>query len=323
MDFNLNSFSQDEKFLSLREDSLYDVLILGGGPAGMTAAIYAMRKGLNTGIIMQKPGGQVAETALIENYPGFNQIDGVDLVSKFREHVAQFSLSFGENLQVTEIIDGKEKNVLLSDGSMLKAKSIIIATGKEARKLNVPGEKELSGRGVAYCATCDAPFFSGKKVVVAGGGNSGIEAAIDLARVANEVYIIQFIDKLTADKILTDKLATFNNCKIFFDSEITSINGKQKVESVTIRNNKENSEKNYLADGVFVEIGLTPNSSFAHNAVNTNKNGEIMINCNCETNIPGIFAAGDVTSVRYKQLVIAAGEGAKAALAAADYLLNI
>jgi len=224
---------------------------------------------------------------------------------------------------VKAIESGTIKKIIMEDGREFSAKSLIIATGKSYRKLNVPGEDKFMGHGVAYCSTCDAPFFSGRKVIVVGGGNSGIEAAIDLAKVAENVVVVQFLDRLTADKILIEKLNEFKNVRIMYEREVTSIKGRNSMESATVRNRKTGAMDEIQADGLFVEIGLIPNSAIVKGLVRLNSEGEIMVDCSCRTNVPGIFAAGDVTDVPFKQIIVAGGEGAKAALSACNYVLQM
>lgn len=301
---------------------LYDVIIVGGGPAGFTAAVYCLRKGLSTGIIVKQMGGQVAETSGIENYLGYRYINGLELTDKFREQVAQFGIAFAEGVAVSSIEDGDVKKVLLDDGRSFSAKALIIASGKTWRKLGVPGEQALTGRGVAYCTICDAPLFAGKKVVVVGGGNSGLESAIDLAKVASQVTVVQLIDHLTGDKVLIDMLARYPNVTYVYKHEVVEILGERQVQSVIIVNRKTQIKRILAVDGVFVEIGLVPNSSFAKGVVALNQNDEIVVDGVGQTSRPGIFAAGDVTSVPFKQIIIAGGEGAKAALTATDYILK-
>jgi len=322
LNLNLSGLREEHKTVPLDPTQTYDVLILGGGPAALTAAVYCIRKGVKTGLITKSVGGQVAETAAVENYMGFQYIEGLELVSKFRSQVKQFEIGYKEGMTVKAITTGNPKTVSLDNGTIYKSHTLIISTGKSPRRLNVPGEKELAGRGVAYCATCDAPLFTGMDVAVVGGGNSGCEAAIDLMRVARQVTLVQFLPELTADKIIIDKLMTFSNLKILLDHSVVSINGTEKVESVTIRHNKTTQESLLQVAGIFVEIGLIPNTVFTKNILKLNQWNEIVIDCACRTNVPGIFAAGDVTSVPYKQIIIAAGEGAKAALSACDFLLK-
>ncbi len=324
MDFNLStiSFLSEKNFRPVDPEKVYDVVIIGGGPAGLTAAVYCMRKGVDTAVIVNHIGGQVAETSSIENYMGYRYVNGVELVEKFREQVQQFSIGYDEGNAVETIEDDGIKRVMLTDGRIMKGKTLIIASGKSWRKLGVPGEQRLTGKGVAYCTICDAPLFAGKKVVVVGGGNSGIEAAIDLAAVAREVVVVQLLEKLTADKILQDKLSGFNNVSFIFSSIVKEITGDEKVKSVVLENTGSHEISEVSTDGVFVEIGLDPNSGFAKGVVEMNKYGEIVVDSACRTGRDGIFAAGDVTTVPFKQIIIAGGEGAKAALSACEYLIN-
>lgn len=324
MDFNLStvSFLSEKNFTPIDTDKVYDVVIIGGGPAGLTAAVYCMRKGVDTAVIVNHIGGQVAETSSIENYMGYRYVNGVELVEKFREQVQQFSIGYDEGNAVETIEDGPVKKVMLKDGRIVKGKTLIIASGKSWRKLGVPGEQRLTGKGVAYCTICDAPLFAGKKVIVVGGGNSGVEAAVDLASVAREVVVVQILDKLTADRILQDKLSSFSNVSYIFSSSVKEILGEENVKSVIIENTDSHDTSEVITDGVFVEIGLDPNSSFAKGVVEMNKYGEIVVDCACRTSVDGIFAAGDVTTVPFKQIIIAGGEGAKAALSACEYLMN-
>lgn len=288
----------------------------------MTAAVYCMRKGADTAIIIKSIGGQVAETSSIENYLGYKYINGVELVDKFKEQVFQFSVGYEEGQGVASIADEEIKKVTLEDGRVIQSRTLIIASGKSWKKLGVPGEQRLTGRGVAYCTICDAPLFAGKKVIVVGGGNSGVEAAIDLASVASEVVIVQLLDELTADKILLDKLQSFSNVSMILSSRVTEITGEDSVSEVSVMHVDTGAVTIVKTDGIFVEIGLDPNSSFARGVVDMNSSSEIQVDSRCATNREGIFAAGDVTSVPFKQIIIAGGEGAKAALSACEYILK-
>jgi alkyl hydroperoxide reductase subunit F len=253
---------------------------------------------------------------------GYKYIEGIELVEKFKEQVRQFEIGISDGKKAVSIADGDIKLVTLEDGSEYQARTLIITTGKSYRRLNVPGEREFAGRGVAYCAICDAPLFIGKRVVVVGGGNSGVEAAIDLAKVATRVTVVQNLEDLTADKILRDSLIAFENVDILYEHVVTMINGTQSVETVNVESLKNGGRRSIDAQGVFVEIGLIPNIEMVRGLLELNEMGEIVIDNACRTNRPGIFAAGDVTSVPFKQIIIAGGEGAKAALAACDYLLR-
>ncbi len=322
MDFNLNavSFLNEKNAASLDSERIYDVVIIGGGPAGLTAAVYCMRKGVDAALIVKHVGGQMAETSAIENYMGYRHINGLDLVDKFQEQVRQFSIGYGEGVGVASTEDGPIKTIKLDDERFVRGRALIIASGKSWRKLGVPGEQKLTGRGVAYCTICDAPLFAGKRVVVVGGGNSGVEAAIDLAAIAGEVIVVQNLDRLTADKILTEKLAAFGNVRYMYKSSVREIKGENAVTSVVLENAATGEAMEVAADGIFIEIGLEPNSGFARGIVEMNDAGEIVVDCACRTSRAGVFAAGDVTTVPYKQIIIAGGEGAKAALSACDYL---
>lgn len=324
MEFNLNPgmFAAQPQFRPIDTSKLYDVLILGGGPAGLTAAVYCMRKGVSTGILLKEIGGQVALTAEIENYMGYRHVSGIDLVARFKEQVLQFGIDYEEGAEVGGIRPGDTHLVRLADAREIAARALVIATGKSWKRLNVPGEESLRGRGVAYCTTCDAPFFAGKRVAVVGGGNSGVEAAIDLARVAAEVLLVQFLDRLTADRVLVDRLTAFSNVKMLMNHEVTRISGSDRVEAITLRDRSTMKDYDLPMDGIFIEIGLVPNSAAFKDIVALNSEGEIMVDCACRTSVPGIFAAGDVTNVPFKQIIIAAGEGAKAALSACQYVMN-
>jgi alkyl hydroperoxide reductase subunit F len=322
MDFNLSSslFVGEQSFHHFELEKIYDVIIIGGGPAGMTAAVYCLRKGMVTGLITRQIGGQMADTAGIENYLGYRYINGPELADKFHDQVIQFGINFENNANVTRIKDGLIKEVLLDDGRIFKTRTVIIASGKLSRKLNVPGEKEKIGHGVAYCAICDAPFYRGKKVVVAGGGNSGVGAAIDLAPIATHVTIVQRRNRLIADKLLIDKLKHYDNVEIILSHVVKEIAGHDKVEAVIAENRDTGELISISADGIFVEIGSIPNSGLAKGVIAMNENHEILVDKYCRTDKPGIFAAGDVTDVPYNQIIIACGDAAKAALSATDYI---
>ncbi len=324
MDFNLSSslFVGEQKFNKFEAAKTYDVIIVGGGPAGLTAAVYALRKGMVTGLITRQIGGQMAETAGIENYLGYRYINGLDLADKFHDQVMQFGIDFENNSNVAHVKDGLIKDVILEDGRVFKTKTLIITSGKLSRKLNVPGEKELTGHGVAYCAICDAPFYKNKKVVIAGGGNAGVGAAIDLARISTHVTLVQRRDRLIADLVLSDKLKHFNNVEILLGHVVKEINGNGHVESVRVEKRETGELIDIAADGIFVEVGSIPNSDLAQGLLELNDKNEIIIDEFCRTNREGIFAAGDVTDVPYKQIIIACGEGSKAALSATDYILS-
>jgi len=306
----------------LRSDLLYDVLVLGAGPAGLSAVIYLLRKGLDTGVITGNIGGQVTWSASIENYLGYRLIEGLQLVEKFNDQLKEFPVGIGLDDEAVSVSgNGGVWEVRTGKGSY-RGRSLIIATGKHPRMLNVPGEEKLLGRGVAYCAICDAPLYKGKAAAVAGGGNSGLEAALDLARVSPRVTLVEAGAALTGDQVLRDKVAALGNIEIMTGTEIVEILGEESVTGVTVRSAADGKVSRIDVEGIFVEVGLQPNSELFRDMVKRNGRGEIEIDSLCRTSAPGVFAAGDVTAVPYKQIVIAAGDGAKAALSAYDYLLR-
>jgi len=314
-------FALDADAPGLDPERLYDALVLGAGPAGIAAAIYLVRKGLSTGIIAQALGGQVAWTSDIENYPGFRLVDGAALVQRFREQIAEMSPDLGLGLEVTKAAWVEDRFVVRAAGVDYRSRALVVTTGKNPRLLGVPGEQRLLGRGVATCAVCDAPLFRGKVVGVVGGGNSGLAAALDLARASARVIVFQDLDRLAGDRIYERRLRTLPQVDVRLATTVTAILGEDRVRAVRVRTG--GTEEEIALDGVFVEIGLTPNSEAVRGLAPLNARGEIDVDCACRTAVPGLFAAGDVTSVPYKQIVIAAGEGAKAALSAADYLLRL
>ena len=302
--------------------SLYDMIIIGAGPAGLCAAVYAARKLLKTLIISKDIGGQVAWTYDIENYLGFSHIDTADLIRKFDEHVEKYGVEKMVGQEVNALkLTGKIKEVITEGGETYFGKTIIIATGKRPRSLNVPREKELIGRGVSYCSTCDAPLFAGADVAVVGGGNSALEAVIDLAKVANKVYMVS-LTPLTGDLILQDKVRSYSIVEILTGYDTTAVIGDSVVEGIEIKSIETSEIKRLNVEGIIIEIGLLPNSDLVIDTLETNRIGEIVIDNKCSTGLSGVFACGDVTNVSFKQVVVAAGEGAKAALAAYDYIIN-
>ena len=309
----------------------YDVLVVGGGPAGASAAIYAARKGIRTGIVAERFGGQVMDTLGIENFISVKETEGPKLVAAFEEHVRSYEVDI-MNLQRAAAIaePGKEGNkntglieVRLENGAVLKSRAVILATGARWRELNVPGEKEYRGKGVAYCPHCDGPLFKGKPVAVVGGGNSGVEAAIDLAGFVAHVTLLQFDTELKADAVLVKKLRSLDNVTIITSAQTTEVTGDNtKMNGLTYTDRVTGESKHLQLDAVFVQIGLLPNSDFLKGTVNLSKFGEVEVNHHNATSLPGVFAAGDVTTTPYKQIIIAMGEGAKAALGAFDYLIR-
>ena len=325
MDFSLNLGALDEgKLVKIDENKLYDVTVVGSGPAAVSAAIYAARKGLNVAMIGVKIGGQVLDTNEIENIIGTVLTTGAKFAETLEKHLKEHEIAFKEGHLVKEIKeDGKDKILVTDDGKSYKTKTVIVATGAKPRSLNIPGEAEYVGKGVHYCSTCDGPFYKGLNVAVIGGGNSGVEAALDLSGIAKSVTLIEFMPELKADKVLQEKLAEQPNVKTILNSATVKVNGNEFVESIVYKSRETDEEKTLNVEGMFVEIGLSPRSEVVKDLVETNKIGEIVINPeNNSTSVAGIFAAGDVTNIRQKQIIIAMGEGAKAALGAFEYLIT-
>jgi alkyl hydroperoxide reductase subunit F len=302
---------------------MYELIIIGGGPAGMTAAVYAARKKLNTLLISYDIGGQVLWTADIENYMGYQFIEGTELMRKFEEQVKQFPLDIKTRERVSTLSQTNGGFEVRTDkGEIYQAKAAIIAAGKRPRQLNVPGEEKLKGRGVTYCAICDGPLFAGENVAIIGGGNSALEAAEDMVKIADHVYLVS-LTPLTGDQILIDKVTAANNLTMFLEHEVLEVKGESRVKGIKIRDLKSKQERKMDVSGIFIEIGLIPNSEPFKGIVHLNRLGEIEVNCANETGVLGLFAAGDVTNVPEKQIVVAAGEGAKAALKAHRYLQRL
>ena len=325
MDFSLNLGALDEgKLVKIDENKLYDVTVVGSGPAAVSAAIYAARKGLNVAMVGVKIGGQVLDTNEIENIIGTVLTTGAKFAETLEKHLKEHEIAFKEGHLVKEIKeDGKDKILVTDDGKSYKTKTVIVATGAKPRSLNIPGEAEYVGKGVHYCSTCDGPFYKGLDVAVIGGGNSGVEAALDLSGIAKSVTLIEFMPELKADKVLQEKLAEQPNVKTILNSATVKVNGNEFVESIVYKSRETDEEKTLNVEGMFVEIGLSPRSEVVKDLVETNKIGEIVINPeNNSTSAAGIFAAGDVTNIKHKQIIIAMGEGAKAALGAFDYLIT-
>lgn len=302
----------------------YDLLVVGGGPAGAAAAIYAARKGIRTGVVAERFGGQVLDTLAIENFISVKHTEGPQFATALEQHVREYDVDI-INLQTAtalKTVDGMHE-VSLASGATLKARSIVLATGARWREVNVPGEREYRNQGVAYCPHCDGPLFKGKRVSVIGGGNSGVEAAIDLAGVASEVSLLEFGDALRADQVLQDKLRSMPNVTILLNAATTEITGDGKrVNGLSYKDRISDEQHHIELDGVFVQIGLVPNTEWLKGTLDLSRYGEIEIDARGKTSLPGVFAAGDVTTVPYKQIIIAAGEGAKASLSAFDHLIR-
>ncbi|MFT3923362.1 MAG: alkyl hydroperoxide reductase subunit F [Myxococcales bacterium] len=295
----------------------YDVVVVGGGPAGASAAIYSARKGLKTAIVAQKFGGQVMDTLGIENLIGTVYTEGPRLSAELEKHVRSYPIDLLEHRRVERIVNGTEKELLIQGGERILAGTLILTTGAKWRELGVPGEKEHIGRGVAFCPHCDGPFYKGKPVAVIGGGNSGVEAAIDLAGICSHVTLIEFADTLKADAVLIDNLKKRANVTVISSARTTEVLGQDgKAVGLRYEDRKTKELHDVSVDGIFVQIGLSPNSSLASDLVELNRYGEIIVDDKGRTSVPGIYAAGDVTTTPFKQIVVAMGEGAKAALTA-------
>jgi NADH-dependent peroxiredoxin subunit F len=305
----------------------FDVLIIGGGPAGAAAAIYAARKGIRTGVVAERFGGQTLDTLGIENFISVMETEGPKFASALEAHVRAYDVDIMNGQRVASL-QGEDRpgglaTITLANGAVLKSRSVILATGARWKNVNVPGEAEYRTKGVAYCPHCDGPLFKGKKVAVIGGGNSGVEAAIDLAGVVGHVTLIEFADQLKADAVLVNKLKSLSNVTIHTSAQTLEITGDgQRVNGLRFKDRTDSSEHAVDLAGVFVQIGLVPNTEFLKGTLELSKYGEIVIDAKCATSLPGVYAAGDVTTVPFKQIIIATGEGSKAALSAFDHLIR-
>lgn len=296
---------------------MYDLIIVGAGPAGITAGIYAARKKLNFLMISRDIGGQTAWSGDIENYLGFQFITGPELVKKFKEHLDKFEVELKEGESVKGI--GKENDSIRveTDKGEYRSKTVILATGRIPRKLEVKGEAEFKNKGVTYCATCDAPLFADLEVAVVGGGNSGLDAALQLIKIAKKIYLIETLDHLCADPVVVEKVKQNPKVEVYFETQVKEIYGDKFVRGMKVE--RQGVLEDLQVEGIFVEIGSAPSSEILA-GVRKNEKGEVKVDCECKTDLPGIFAAGDVTDVYSKQIIVACGEGAKAALAAFEYL---
>jgi len=304
----------------------FDVLVVGGGPAGASAAIYAARKGIRTGVAAERFGGQVLDTMAIENFISVQETEGPKLAVALEEHVKQYDVDI-MNLQRADKlvpgVNGELHEVQFASGAKLKAKTVILATGARWREMNVPGEQQYRNKGVAYCPHCDGPLFKGKRVAVIGGGNSGVEAAIDLAGIVSHVTLLEFDVQLRADAVLQRKLHSLPNVTVITNAQTTEVTGDgQKVNGLRYKDRQTDELRSVELEGIFVQIGLLPNTDWLKGTIELSPRGEIIVDARGETSVPGIFAAGDVTTVPYKQIVIAVGEGAKASLSAFDHLIR-
>ncbi|WP_447895551.1 alkyl hydroperoxide reductase subunit F [Vreelandella sp. GE22] len=317
---------RDAKKLS--EKAAFDSLIIGGGPAGASAAIYSARKGINTGIAGDRFGGQVVDTLGIENFVSVSYTEGPKLVAALEQHVNDYevdvmNLQRASALKAAEV-EGGLHEVTFESGATLKSKTLVLATGARWREMNVPGEQEYRNKGVAYCPHCDGPLFKGKRVAVIGGGNSGVEAAIDLAGIVGHVTLVEFMGEMRADAVLQKKLKSLPNVDIILNAQSTEVTGDgSRVSGLTYKDRNTDEVKNLELEGIFVQIGLVPNTEWLKDSpVEMTPHGEIIVDAHGMTSVPGVFAAGDATTVPYKQIVIAMGEGAKASLGAFDYLIR-
>ena len=313
---------RDAKKLSAKAP--YDVLIVGGGPAGAAAAIYAARKGIRTGVAAERFGGQVLDTMSIENFISVQETEGPKMAAALERHVRQYDVDIMNLQRAEKLVPGKDLiEVQLANGATLRGKTVILSTGARWRQMNVPGENEYRNKGVAYCPHCDGPLFKGKRVAVIGGGNSGVEAAIDLAGIVSHVTLIEFDHQLRADEVLQRKLRSLPNVKVITSAMTTEVTGDgQKVNGLVYEDRGNHEQHGIALEGIFVQIGLLPNTEWLKGTIELSPRGEIIVDERGQTSLPGVFAAGDVTTVPYKQIVIAMGEGSKAALSAFDHLIR-
>ncbi|MEO8024130.1 alkyl hydroperoxide reductase subunit F [Polaromonas sp.] len=305
----------------------FDVLIVGGGPAGAAAAVYAARKGIRTGVASERFGGQVLDTLGIENFISIKETEGPKFAHALEEHVRNYDVDIMNLQRASALVpnSGPGKDMIeikLESGASLKSRSVIISTGARWRNINVPGEQEFKNKGVAYCPHCDGPLFKGKRVAVIGGGNSGVEAAIDLAGIVGHVTLVEFDTALRADAVLQRKLKSLKNVDVFTNAQTTEITGDQKVNGLVYKDRASGELKTVPLEGVFIQIGLVPNTDWLKGVVELSRHGEIIVDARGQTSVPGVFAAGDATTVPFKQIIIAAGDGAKAALGAFDHLIR-
>ncbi len=323
----LDSNAEAREAAKLNQKAPFDVLIVGGGPAGAAAAVYAARKGIRVGVAAERFGGQVNDTMAIENYISVLETDGPKMAAAMEAQVRHYEVDIMNLQRAAKVVPattpGGLTQVHMANGGVLSARSVILSTGARWRNVNVPGEEQYKNKGVAYCPHCDGPLFKGKRVAVIGGGNSGVEAAIDLAGLVEHVSLVEFADALKADAVLVSKLKSLPNVSIHVNAQTTEITGDgQKVNGLSYKDRANEALHHIELAGVFVQIGLVPNTEFLKGTIELSQFGEIVVDAKCHTNLPGVFAAGDVTTVPYKQIVIAAGEGAKAALSAFDYLIR-
>lgn len=319
----LAKIGSDPDASELTDKEPYDVLVVGGGPAGASAAVYAARKGIRTGIVAERFGGQIMDTLGIENFISVKYTEGPKLAASLEEHVKQYENIDVMNLQRAKRLEKKDLvEVELENGAVLKSKTVILSTGARWRNVGVPGELEFKNKGVAYCPHCDGPLFEGKRVAVIGGGNSGIEAAIDLAGIVKHVTVIEFAPELKADSVLQERLTSLANVTVIKNAQTTEITGTDKVNGISYKDRATEEIHHIELEGVFVQIGLVPNTEWLDGIIERNRLGEIIVDKRGSTTVPGVFAAGDCTDSAYKQIIISMGSGATAALGAFDYLIR-
>jgi alkyl hydroperoxide reductase subunit F len=323
----IDTGAADREAAKINAKEAFDVLIVGGGPAGAAAAVYAARKGIRVGVAAERFGGQVNDTMAIENYISVLETDGPKFGAALEAQVRHYGVDIMNMQRAAKIVPAAQEGgliqVQMENGGALNARTVILSTGARWRNVNVPGEQEYKNKGVAYCPHCDGPLFKGKRTAVIGGGNSGIEAAIDLAGLVAHVTVIEFADQLKADAVLVNKLNSLPNVTVHTNAQTTEITGDGSVvNGIRFKDRATGVEQHLPLEGVFVQIGLVPNTEFLKETIDLSKFGEIVVDAKGHTNVPGVFAAGDCTTVPYKQIVIAAGEGAKAALSAFDHLIR-
>jgi len=324
----LDSGAAERAAETIKTKAAFDVLVIGGGPAGAAAAIYAARKGIRTGVAAERFGGQVLDTMAIENFISVPYTEGPKLVTALEQHVREYDVDVMNLQRAEQLIPAEEVGglieVRLANGASLKAKSVVLSTGARWRNMNVPGEQEYRNKGVTYCPHCDGPLFKGKRVAVIGGGNSGVEAAIDLAGIVGHVTLLEFDSKLRADEVLQRKLRSLPNVKVIVSAQTTEVLGdEQKVTGLAYTDRTSGDSHRVELEGIFVQIGLLPNTDWLKGTLKLSPRGEIEVDARGHTSLPGVFAAGDVTTVPFKQIVIAMGEGAKASLSAFDHLIRL
>ncbi len=319
----LDAGAAQREAAKIAQKDVFDMLIVGGGPAGASAAIYAARKGIRTGVVAERFGGQVLDTMGIENFISVKETEGPKLATALEQHVKAYDVDVMNLQRAAALVPGDLIEIQLASGASVKAKTVVLATGARWRQMNVPGEEQYRNRGVAYCPHCDGPLFKGKRVAVIGGGNSGVEAAIDLAGIVAHVTLLEYDSKLRADAVLQRKLFSLPNVTVITQAQTTEVTGDgNKVNGLRYLDRQSGEARNVELEGIFVQIGLLPNTDWLKGTVVLSNRGEIEVDARGQTSVPGVFAAGDVTTVPYKQIIIAMGEGSKAALGAFDHLIR-